>query len=121
MDYLRISDLHRSERFKLKEHAPSVIESLSKIFKKAIIKDIVFRGNYLEVSLDVNGVILTSHRSLERRPIHVGDEMNVIIFRLIAFDNEKAYLLRNEALMKIDKNAATSAAYTYGDDGYFVI
>ncbi len=96
-------------------------KDLLPLSEKAIIKDIVFRGNYLEVSLDVKGVTLCSHRSLERRPINIGEEMNVIVFRLFAFDEKKAYLLRNEALMKIDKNAATSAAYTYGDDGYFVI
>ena len=96
-------------------------KDLLPLSERAVIKDIVFRGNFLEVSLDVNGVILTSHRSLERRPIHIGDEMNVIVYRLLAFDDAKAYLLRNEALMKIDKNAATSASYTYGDDGYFVI
>lgn len=88
---------------------------------KAVIQDILFKGNSLEVKLDVNGVLLTAHRSLERRPIHVGEEMNIIIFRLLAFDDKKAYLLRNEALMKIDPNADTSANYTYGDDGYFVI
>lgn len=96
-------------------------KDLLPLSEKAVIKDILFKGNSLEVKLDLNGVIVTAHRSLDRRPIKIGEEMNIIVFRLIAFDNEKAYLLRNEALMKIDPKSSTSANYTYGEDGYFVI
>jgi sulfate transport system ATP-binding protein len=96
-------------------------KDLLPLSEKAIIKDILFRGNSLEVKLDVNGVTLTALRSLERRPIHIGEEMNIIVYRLLAFDDKKAYLLRNDALMKIDPNAENSANYAYGSDGYFVI
>ena len=96
-------------------------KDLLPLSEKAVIKDILFKGNSLEVKLALNGVVLTAHRSLERRPIKIGEEMNVIVYRLLAFDEKKAYLLRNEALMKIDPNAANNANYTYGEDGYFVI
>ncbi len=131
-----IKDYYRIPGFEKKDYLGAIVrpefieafksdnprfKDLLPLSEKAIIRDIVFRGNSLEVKLDVNGVILTAHRSLERRPIKVGDEMNVIIYRLIAFDEEKAYLLRNEALQKADPRGDTSASYTYGDDGYFVI
>jgi sulfate transport system ATP-binding protein len=96
-------------------------KDLLPLSEKAVIRDILFKGNSLEVKLEVNGVILTAHRSLERRPISIGEEMNVIIYRIFAFDDAKAYLLRNEALQKADPRGMSGASYTYGDDGYFVI
>ena len=47
--------------------------------------------------------------------------MNVIIYRLYALDEEKAYLLENEELVKKDVNNEHLEAYLYSDDGYFVI
>ena len=40
------------------------------------IKDILFRGNSYEVELDVNGITLKASRSLERRPIKIGERLN---------------------------------------------
>ena len=91
------------------------------ISEKGVIKDILFRGNSYEVKLDVNGVILTAHRSLERRPIEIGEVMNVIIYRIFAFDDEKAYLLKNEELQKLDVHHVELESYLYSSDGYFVI
>ena len=64
---------------------------------------------------------MTTHRSLERRPVEIGEKMNVIIYRLYALDEEKAYLLENEELVKKDVNNEHLEAYLYSDDGYFVI
>ncbi|PXV96055.1 sulfate transport system ATP-binding protein [Lachnotalea glycerini] len=63
-----------------------------------VIEDIYFRGNCLEVKLNVGGIILTTKRSLERRPIQIGERMHVIVYRLYAYDNERAYLLENKDL-----------------------
>ena len=66
--------------------------------EEGIIEDISFRGNYLEVRLNVKGVSLTTHRSLERRPVTIGEKMHVIVYRIYAYDDEKAYLLENSLL-----------------------
>lgn len=66
--------------------------------EEGTIKDIFFRGNCLEVVLEVNGVTLTTHRSLERRPIEIGEKMRVVVYRLYAYDDEKSYLLENSEL-----------------------
>ena len=91
------------------------------ISEKGTVTDILFRGNALEVRLNVDGVILTTHRSLERRPIHVGEEMNVIIYRVYAYDDKRAYLLENEELKKKDVNNVHLESYLYSNEGYFVI
>lgn len=63
-----------------------------------VIEDISFRGNCLEVKLNVGGIILTTQRSLERRPIKIGEKMCVIVYRMYAYDNERAYLLENSEI-----------------------
>ncbi len=83
--------------------------------------DILFRGNALELKINLNGVILTTHRSLERRSIKVGEKVRVIIYRLYAFDKEKAYLLENKELIEKDIDNSRLESYLYSKDGYFVV
>jgi len=66
--------------------------------EEGVVEDISFRGNCLEVKLRVGDMVLTTHRSLERRPIEIGERMHVIVYRLYAFDEERAYLLKNSEL-----------------------
>lgn len=88
---------------------------------EGIITDILFRGNSLELKLDVGGVLLTAHRSLERRPVSVGEKMRVIIYRIYAYDSEKTYLLENEELLKRDVDNTHLEAYLYSKEGYMII
>ena len=66
--------------------------------EEGVVEDISFRGNCLEVKLRVGDMVLTTQRSLERRPIEIGERMHVIVYRLYAFDDKKAYLLKNSEL-----------------------
>ena len=88
--------------------------------EEGVIKDILFRGNSLELKIDVDGIILSTFRSLERRPVEIGEKMNVIIYRLFAFDKEKSYLLENENLANSEASSEDMDALIYGDAGYFV-
>jgi sulfate transport system ATP-binding protein len=63
-----------------------------------IIEDISFRGNCLQLTLDVNGIKLITNRSLERRPVELGEKMCVIVYRMYAYDEKRTYILRNEEL-----------------------
>lgn len=89
--------------------------------QKGVIRDIVFKGNALELRLDVNGTELVSHRSLERRPISVGEEMNVIIYRLFAVKGNKTVLMKNSGLTAADPDGEKLEKYLYGEGGYFVV
>lgn len=62
------------------------------------IEDISFRGNCLQLTLDVNGIKLITNRSLERRPVELGEKMCVIVYRMYAYDDKRTYILRNEEL-----------------------
>lgn len=69
------------------------------------IETIAFRGSYLEVTLLVNGVRLTTNRSLERRDIAVGEKMCVLLYRIYVFDENGAELRKNRLLEGIDVEA----------------
>ena len=87
--------------------------------QEGVIRDILFRGSSLELKIDVGGVLLTTHRSLERRPVEVGEKMNVIIYRLYAIQGNETKLLENQDLKKIDPDNKRMESYLYGDGGYF--
>ncbi len=84
-----------NEKFKNLMHA---VES-------GTVEKISFRGSYLEVVLLVNGVLLTTNRSLERRNIVVGEKMCVLLYRVYVFDENGAEIRKNQLLKGIDVEA----------------
>ncbi|MEF9974102.1 MAG: sulfate ABC transporter ATP-binding protein [Clostridia bacterium] len=69
------------------------------VCEQGTIREMAFRGSYLELKLDVNGMTLITNRSLERRPVAVGEKMCVLVYRLYVFDEDRTYLLKNKALI----------------------
>lgn len=66
--------------------------------EEGVIEKISFRGSYLEVKVNVKGIVLTVTRSLEDKIVKVGERVNVLIYRLYVFDDKNAHLLENPAL-----------------------
>lgn len=73
--------------------------------EEGTIKSVVFRGSYLELTLEVNGVRLTTNRSLERRHVDIGEKMCVLLYRVYLFDDEGAEIRKNQLLKGIDIEA----------------
>ena len=94
-------------------------KELADATQEGTITDILFRGNALELKLDVGGIQLTTHRSLERRDVSVGEKLRVLVYRMYAFDGERVCLLENELLKGLDLEAVENMGL-YGEDGYFV-
>jgi sulfate transport system ATP-binding protein len=63
-----------------------------------VVESLAFRGRNLEVSLRVRGFALTTEYSLERPPLAPGDAVKVLIYRLYAFNGQKAVLVSNKRL-----------------------
>ena len=72
---------------------------------EGVIENVVFRGSYLELTLSVNGVRLTTNRSLERRHVDIGEKMCVLLYRAYLFDEEGAEIRKNQLLKGIDVEA----------------
>ncbi len=132
-----IEDYHRLRGFAKGEYQgavvrPEFVEAFkpdNKRFEKVInateegvVTNILFRGNHLEVTLDVNGVQLVTQRSLERRDVTVGEKMRVIVYRVLAYDDAHAYLLENEELKDMGVDYNQLEAYVYNaDQGAFIV
>ncbi|MDR1545821.1 MAG: ABC transporter ATP-binding protein [Deltaproteobacteria bacterium] len=62
------------------------------------VVSLAFRGDSIETGVNVRGFVLTAFRSLEKRPLAVGQKVKVLIYRLYAFDREQALLIGNNRL-----------------------
>ena len=77
-------------------------KNVMEIAEDGIIEHILFRGDRLELIIDIKGLKVSVSRSLERRPVEIGERMRVLVYRMYVFDNDRAYLLENSLLK--DKN-----------------
>jgi sulfate transport system ATP-binding protein len=64
--------------------------------EKGIVKDIAFRGNNLEIDVQIGDEILNGYRSLEEEPLEIGDKVLVLIHRIYTFDENTAHVVENK-------------------------
>jgi sulfate transport system ATP-binding protein len=63
--------------------------------ENAVVKDIIFRGNHIDVVVDIHGIEIVAERSLEKDPVEIGESVYVLIYRLYIFDEHQTYLVEN--------------------------
>lgn len=102
-------DLPKKSQVIIRPEFVEVFKSDNRKFKdlmpyseEGVIRDIAFRGSYLELSVDVNGVTLTVNRSLERRPVEVGEHMRVLLYRVYLIEEGDARRMKNNQLKDVD-------------------
>ena len=64
--------------------------------EKGIVKDIAFRGNNVQIDVQIGDVILNGYRSLEQEPLNIGEEVLVLIHRVYTFNDKKAHVVENK-------------------------
>lgn len=57
-----------------------------------------FRGNYIELTISVNGSTITANRGLDEPLVEVGEKVSVFLYRIFVTVGDKAMLLENNAL-----------------------
>ena len=67
-----------------------------------IVEDVVFRGNRLDVTIDVHGIKITGEWSLEKDSLEIGEKVNLLIYRIYVMDDTKAYLCENKEMQEDD-------------------
>ncbi len=77
-------------------------QSLIPLAESGTITEISFRGSYLELTLDVNGISLTTNRSLERRPVQIGEQMCVLLYRVCILEGDSTLIYENQSLKDVD-------------------
>ena len=63
-----------------------------------VTKNVLFRGDSIEVVVDVDGTELNARRGLDEQAIEVGEEVDVFLYRIFVTVGDKAYLLDNKSI-----------------------
>lgn len=63
-----------------------------------VAKNVLFRGDSIEVVVDVDGTELKARRGLDEQAIEVGEEVDVFLYRIFVMVGDKAYLLDNKSI-----------------------
>ena len=63
-----------------------------------VTKNVLFRGDSIEVVVDVDGTELKARRGLDQQAIEVGEEVDVFLYRIFVTVGDKAYLLDNKSI-----------------------
>ena len=63
-----------------------------------VTKNVLFRGDSIEVVVDVDGTELKARRGLDEQAIEVGEEVDVFLYRIFVTIGDKAYLLDNKSI-----------------------
>lgn len=63
-----------------------------------VAKNVLFRGDSIEVVVDVDGTELKAKRGLDEQAIEVGEEVDVFLYRIFVTVGDKAYLLDNKSI-----------------------
>ena len=63
-----------------------------------VTKNVLFRGDSLEVVVDVDGTELKARRGLDEQAIEDGEEVDVFLYRIFVTVGDKAYLLDNKSI-----------------------
>lgn len=70
--------------------------------EEGVVESTAFRGSEIELKIRVKDSVLTAKRLLDEAPIEVGENVKVFIYRVYAFNDEKAYVIENAALTSPD-------------------
>lgn len=63
-----------------------------------VAKNVLFRGDSIEVVVDVDGTELKARRGLDEQAIEIGEEVDVFLYRIFVTVGDKAYLLDNKSI-----------------------
>lgn len=64
---------------------------------EGVIERVAFRGNNIELRVNVDGVSLIAKRGLDEAVVQQGEKVDVFVQRLFVVKDDKAYLLKNNA------------------------
>lgn len=85
-EFVKVSKKNEVQRF-----GPSASEG--------VVERVSFRGDSLELLVNVNGNQIIAKRGLEEKSIAVGEKVDVFLYRLFVTVGEKAMLLENQSLV----------------------
>lgn len=67
-------------------------------YEDGVIEQSIFRGNYFEVLININGILVKANSPLADGPLKAGEKIKVLINQLYVFDDEKTSIIANKSL-----------------------
>ena len=86
----------------VKIHKFGKIDRYMSASQDGIVKDIVFRGNRLDVTVDVGVIEIICEWPLEKESLEIGEKVSLLIYRLYVLDKERTYLCENKEMQEDD-------------------
>src|SRR5471030_1297843 len=84
----------RPEFIEIAKNSKEILTPLAA--EKGIVKDIAFRGNNIQIDVQIGDEVLNGYRSLEQEPLKIGEEVLVLIHKVYIFNDKKAEVLENK-------------------------
>ena len=78
------------------------LQQYNSVSEEGYVEDILFRGNHLDVTVNIGCTRITGEWSLEKEPLAIGEKVHVLIYRIYAVDSEKTYLCENKGMKSDD-------------------
>ena len=73
-------------------------QKYSNSVSEGTIVEAEFRGDWIELKVDVDGNVINARRAPEAEPVEVGERVNVLVYKLLVTENDKARILYNESV-----------------------
>lgn len=73
-------------------------QKYSSSVSEGTILEAEFRGDWIELKVDVDGNVINARRAPESDPVEVGERVNVLVYKLLVTENDKARILYNESI-----------------------
>lgn len=70
------------------------------VYEPGVVTATAFRGSYLELTVEVNGVSLKAMQSLEEKELKKGDAVDVLVYKLYVIRDNETHLLQNTWLQE---------------------
>lgn len=86
----------RPEFVKVFKHGTNL--QYTSVLEEGIVTHSIFRGNSIELEVDVQGILIKALWALDEEVIKAGDEVQLLITKLYVFDEKSTYKLINKGL-----------------------
>ncbi|CDM69907.1 Sulfate/thiosulfate import ATP-binding protein CysA [Clostridium bornimense] len=66
--------------------------------EEGVVEAVAYRGSYLEVKVRIGDISVTTTVQLSEELVEVGEKVQVLIYKLYAFNNEEVILIKNRKM-----------------------
>lgn len=82
----------------IKVYKKNEFKQYMSVVEEGKVIGIAFRGSYIEVKIQVRNMVLTATRSLEESMLQVGEDVDVLVYRLYMYNEKSTYMVENSAM-----------------------